>query len=254
MGAMLNGITLFGGLRAFGGTFMVFSDYMRPAVRLAALMKLPVTYVWTHDSFFVGEDGPTHEPIEHIMALRTIPGLTVIRPADANETAASWKVALEKKDGPVALALSRQNLPVLPQAVDKAMEGVSRGAYVINDSPLNRIDIILIATGSEVADALEAQKILVEQRIGARVVSMPSWELFEKQPLFYKLSVLPDNVTRRLSIEAGVSLGWERYVGNYGAIIAIDHFGASAPASILKEAFGFTPKQIAERAQHLMAE
>lgn len=254
MGAMLNGITLFGGLRAFGGTFMVFSDYMRPAVRLAALMKLPVTYVWTHDSFFVGEDGPTHEPVEHVMALRTIPGLTVIRPADANETAASWKVAMEKKDGPVALALSRQKLPVIAQAVDKAVEGVSRGAYVLSDSPLDRVDIILIATGSEVADALAAQKILVEQRIGARVVSMPSWELFEKQPLFYKFSVLPDNVTRRVSIEAGVSLGWERYVGNYGTIISIDHFGASAPASILKEAFGFTPKQIAERAQHLMAE
>jgi len=254
MGAMLNGISLYGGLRAFGGTFIVFSDYMRPAVRLAALMKLPVTYVWTHDSFYVGEDGPTHEPVEHIMALRIIPGLIVLRPADANETVAAWKIALEKKDGPVALALTRQKLPVITQSVEKAMEGVIRGAYVLSESPLDRIDIILIATGSEVADALSAQKLLSEQRIGARVVSMPSWELFEKQPLFYKLSVLPENITRRLSIEAGVSLGWERYVGNYGAIISIDHYGASAPASILKEAFGFTPKQIAERAQRLMAE
>ena len=254
MGAMLNGMTLYGGLRAFGGTFLVFSDYMRPAVRLAALMKLPVTYVWTHDSFYVGEDGPTHEPVEHIMSLRTIPGLTVIRPADANETSAAWKIALEKKDGPVALALTRQKLPIFNQDIDKVMEGVSRGAYILSESPFDRVDVILIATGSEVADALEAQGILSEERIGARVVSMPSWELFETQPLFYKLSVLPDNVTRRLAIEAGVSLGWERYVGNNGAIISIDHFGASAPASLLKNAFGFTPKQIADRAQKLMAE
>jgi transketolase len=254
MGAMLNGITLYGGLRAFGGTFLVFSDYMRPAVRLAALMKIPVIYVWTHDSFYVGEDGPTHEPVEHLMALRTIPGLTVIRPADANETAAAWKVALEKRDGPVAIALTRQKLPVFAQAVDKAMEGVSRGAYVLSESPLDRVDVILIATGSEVADVLSAQEILSEQRIGARVVSMPSWELFEKQPIFYKLNVLPGNITRRLAVEAGVSLGWDRYVGNYGAVIAMDHFGASAPASILKNAFGFTPKQIAERVQQLMTE
>jgi transketolase len=254
MGAILNGITLYGGLRAYGGTFLVFSDYMRPAVRLAALMKLPVTYVWTHDSFYVGEDGPTHEPVEHIASLRAIPGLTVIRPADANETTAAWKVALENSDGPVALALTRQKLPVINQSIEQVMEGVSRGAYVVSDSPLNRIDIILIATGSEVADALEAQKILGDVRIGARVVSMPSWELFEKQPLFYKLNVLPENVTRRLAIEAGVSLGWERYVGNYGDIISINHFGASAPASVLKEAFGFTSTQIAERAQKLLAE
>lgn len=254
MGAMLNGITLYGGLRAYGGTFLVFSDYMRPAVRLAALMKLPVTFVWTHDSFYVGEDGPTHEPIEHIAALRAIPGLTVIRPADANETAAAWKVALEKKDGPVALALTRQNLPVIKKAIGKTMEGVSRGAYVLSESPFDRTDIILIATGSEVADALKAQEILEAEHIGARVVSMPSWELFEKQPLFYKLTVLPDSVTRRLAIEAGISMGWERYVGNYGAVVAINHYGASAPASVLKKAFGFTPQQIVERAQQLMAE
>ena len=254
MGAIINGITLYGGLHAYGGTFLVFSDYMRPAVRLAALMKLPVTYVWTHDSFYVGEDGPTHEPVEHIASLRAIPGLTVIRPADANETAAAWKVALEQTDGPVALALTRQKLPVIDQTFSKVSEGVSRGAYVVRDSPIDRVDVILIATGSEVADALEAQKILGDDRIGARVVSMPSWELFEKQPLFYKLSVLPDTVSRRLAIEAGVSFGWERYVGNYGSIISIDHYGASAPASILRNEFGFTPKHIAERAQQLMAE
>jgi transketolase len=254
MGAMMNGLTLFGGLRAYGGTFLVFSDYMRPAVRLAALMKLPVIYVWTHDSFYVGEDGPTHEPIEHIASLRSIPGLTVIRPADANETSVAWKIAVEQTNGPVALALTRQKLPVIDQPFDTVVEGVSRGAYVVSESPLERIDIILIATGSEVADALAAQKILGEQRVGARVVSMPSWELFEKQPLFYKLTVLPENITRRLAIEAGVSLGWERYVGNYGDTISINHFGASAPASVLKEKFGFSPPKIAERAQQLLAE
>lgn len=254
MGGVLNGMALYGGLRVYGATFMVFSDYMRPSVRLAALMKLPVVYVFTHDSVYVGEDGPTHEPVEHVMALRIIPGLTVIRPADANETAAAWKVALEHKDGPVALALSRQNLPILAEAAESAMQGVARGAYILSESPLDRVDIILIATGSEIADALAAQKLLAERRIGARVVSMPSWELFEQQPLFYKHTVLPTNVIKRLSIEAGVTLGWERYVGSYGGAVGIDHFGASAPYQRIQKEFGLTPEDIASRAAQLMAE
>ncbi|MBN1874522.1 MAG: transketolase [Anaerolineae bacterium] len=254
MGAILNGMALYGGLRVFGGTFLVFSDYMRPSVRLAALMKLPVIYVWTHDSIYVGEDGPTHEPIEHAMALRTIPGLTIIRPADANETAAAWQFALEKKDGPVGLLLTRQNLPVLPEIADKAYEGISRGAYIISESPVDRVDLILIATGSEVADALEAQKILTQRHIGVRVVSMPSWEQFEKQPLFYQLSVFPGNVIKRLAIETGVTQGWWRYVGRHGAVMGIDRFGASAPYERLKQEFKFTVQDIVDRALKLMAE
>ncbi|MEA3397674.1 MAG: transketolase, partial [Chloroflexota bacterium] len=218
MGGILNGMALYGGLRVYGGTFMVFSDYMRPAVRLAALMQVPVVYVWTHDSFYVGEDGPTHQPVEHLLALRAIPGLTVLRPADANETAAAWKVALELRR-PVALALTRQKLPVFEETQEKALEGVARGAYILRDAPQARIDLLLIATGSEVALALEAQRLLAEQQISARVVSMPSWELFNAQPFFYRLNVLPPTTSRRLAIEAGVTLGWERYVGAHGAVI-----------------------------------
>lgn len=254
MGAILNGMTLYGGLRPYGSTFLVFSDYMRPSVRLAALMGLPVIYVWTHDSIFVGEDGPTHEPIEQLMSLRLIPNLTVIRPADANETAAAWKIALERSDGPTALVLSRQNLPTLAETVDRALEGVARGAYVLSESPLDRVDIILIATGSEVADALEAQRLLQKQRVGARVVSAPSWSLFDEQPLFYKLNVLPTHIIRRLAIEAGTPIGWEHYVGSYGAVAGINRYGASAPAARLKEEYGLTAERIAEQAQKLMAE
>jgi transketolase len=254
MGGILNGMALHGGARVFGATFTVFSDYMRPSIRLAALMKVPVIYVFTHDSFYVGEDGPTHQPVEHVMSLRAIPNLTVLRPADANETAAAWKVAMEHQDGPVALILTRQKLPILAEAEEKAREGVARGAYVLSESPLDRVDLLLLATGSEVADALEAQKLLQQRRVGAQVVSMPSWERFEAQPLFYRLTVLPDDVIKRLAIEAGVPLGWERYVGSYGDVIGIDHFGASAPHLAVREAFGFTPEDIAERAMKLMAE
>jgi len=253
MGGILNGMALYGGLRVYGGTFMVFSDYMRPAVRLAALMQVPVVYVWTHDSFYVGEDGPTHQPVEHLLALRAIPGLTVIRPADANETTAAWKVALELRR-PVALALTRQKLPVLEETQEKAAEGVARGAYILRDAPQARIDLLLIATGSEVALALEAQRLLAEQQISARVVSMPSWELFDAQPFFYRLNVLPPTTSRRLAIEAGVTLGWERYVGAHGAVIGIDHFGASAPAQTLQEKFGFTAASVVERALRLLTE
>jgi len=252
MAGLLNGMATYPGLRVYGATFMVFSDFMRPTARLAALMKLPVTYVWTHDSIFVGEDGPTHEPVEQVMSLRLIPGMTVIRPADANETAAAWKVALLKKDGPVALSLTRQKLPIVttPEA---AADGVARGGYVLSDSPLDAMDIILIATGSEVSLALEAQTELAADGIGARVVSLPSWELFEAQSADYRGNVLPKGFTARLSIEAGVTTGWQRYVGLDGASIGVDRFGASAPYKILAEAYGLTAANVVAKAKELLS-
>lgn len=250
MGGILNGMVTYPGILPFGATFMVFSDYMRPAVRVAALMRVPVVYVWTHDSFYVGEDGPTHEPIEHLAALRAIPGLVLLRPADANETAAAWKVAIEQS-GPVALALTRQKLPLLV-AAPTALAGVARGAYVIRESPLETTDLLLLATGSEVADAVGAQQLLADKGVGARVVSMPSWELFEAQDDAYKQSVLPPAVTKRLAIEAGVPMGWYRYVGTAGDVVAMTHFGASAPYKVLQQEFGFTAEIIAERALALV--
>ncbi len=253
MGALLNGMALYGGLRVYGGTFLVFSDYMRPAMRLAALMKLPVIYVLTHDSIFVGEDGPTHQPVEHLLALRTIPGLTVLRPADANETAAAWRVALEDPNGPVALILNRHRLPILPGTDEKAQEGVARGAYVLSPAPLDHTDLLLIATGSEVALALEAQGLLEQRRISAAVISMPSWKRFDIQPLFYQLTVFPPDIKKRLVIEAGVPLGWEKYIGEQGEVIGVQRFGASAPYTTLQREFGFTPEEIADRAQSLLS-
>jgi transketolase len=247
MGAMLNGMALHGGLRPYGGTFLVFSDYMRPSIRLAALMGLPVIYVFTHDSIFVGEDGPTHQPVEHTASLRLIPGLTVYRPADANETAAAWQVALTHRDGPVALLLSRQGLPIL----EAAPEGVARGAYVVADA--DDPQVLLLASGSEVATALGAKDLLAGDGIAARVVSMPSWERFEAQPQAYKDEVLSPAVTVRVAVEAGVSFGWERYVGGEGAIVALDRFGASAPAGVLAEEFGFTAETVAARARALLS-
>jgi len=217
-------------------------------------MKTPVVFVWTHDSFYVGEDGPTHQPVEQLMALRNIPGLTLIRPADANETAAAWRLALAERRGPVGLVLTRQPLPVLEGTAEKAWDGLTRGAYILKESPLSRVDLILIATGSEVALALAAQQLLEARHIGARVVSMPCWQLFDAQPLFYRLSVLPDDVSKRLAIEAGSTLGWERYTGRYGAVIGLDRFGASASSADLQEAFGFTPEAVAGRAMALMGE
>jgi transketolase len=211
---------------------------------LAAMMRAPVIYVFTHDSIFVGEDGPTHEPVEHLASLRAIPGLTIIRPADANETAAAWHVTLEHRDGPVALLLSRQNLPILKEA-DAA--GVGRGAYVIADA--ENPQGLLIASGSEVAVVLEAQELLAAEGIAVRVVSMPSWELFEAQPQAYRDAVLPPGVTARVAVEAGVPLGWERYVGLQGEIIALNRFGASAPYKVLAEKFGFTAQTVAARAK-----
>ena len=242
MGAMLNGMVLHGGYRPYGSTFLVFSDYMRPSIRLAALMKQPVIYVFTHDSIFVGEDGPTHQPVEHAASLRIIPGLTVIRPADANETAAAWRAIVEHRDGPVALLLSRQKLPIL-QGVDP--QGVARGGYIIADAPDPQV--ILIASGSEVEQALGAREILAGTGVSARVVSMPSWELFESQPQDYRDSILPPDRTARVAIEAGVPTGWERYVGLGGEVIALNRFGASAPYGVLAEKWGFTADAIADR-------
>ena len=254
MGAILNGLALHG-LRPYGGTFLIFSDYMRPTIRLAAMMKLQVIYVFTHDSIGLGEDGPTHQPVEHLTALRAIPNLVLLRPADANETVTAWKIALERKDGPTALALTRQGLPLLTPSNDSA----KRGAYVLADEPQVDLDILLIATGSEVSLAMAARNELDQLGIAARVVSMPSWELFDMQPIDYKISVLPQGVPY-LSIEAGVTLAWPRYFHYDGfvlqkdnpAMLGIDHFGASAPYKILFEQMGFTVDQVIGRAKQLL--
>lgn len=250
MGAILNGMALESGLIPYGGTFMVFSDYMRPSVRLAAMMGLRIVYVFTHDSVWIGEDGPTHQPVEHLAALRSIPNLVVIRPADANETVAAWSVALERRDGPTALSLTRQKLPVLAETARDPEDSVARGAYILADSA-GVPDLVLIATGSEVSLALEVRKLLAQQDVKARVVSMPSWKLFDTQPASYRNKVLPSNVTARLAIEAGVSMGWEKYVGTGGEVVGIDHFGASAPYKSLMDQFGFTAESIAQRARRL---
>lgn len=247
MGAILNGMALHGGLIPYGGTFLVFSDYMRPAVRLAAMMHLPVVYVWTHDSLWIGEDGPTHQPVEHLAALRAIPNLTVIRPCDASETAEAWRAALRRRDGPTALLLTRQNLPVLDRSDKAGAENLARGAYILQEAPQGDPDLILIASGSEVHLALAAQEGLAERGVRARVVSMPSWELFDAQPPEYQMAVLPPPVPK-IAIEAAVPLGWERYVGPDGAVIGIQRFGASAPYPVLMEKCGFTPQAVMERA------
>jgi transketolase len=224
---------------------------MRPPVRLAALMEQQVIYVWTHDSVWIGEDGPTHQPIEHLAAARAIPNLVTIRPADANETVSAWRAALERRDGPTALLLSRQKLPILAETKRDLADTVARGAYVLAESS-GVPTLILIATGSEVNLALEARDILAENGVAVRVVSMPSWELFDAQPDEYRESVLPSQVTARLAIEAGISMGWRKYVGPEGDILCIDHFGASAPYQVLMDKWGFTPKAVAERAMKLL--
>jgi transketolase len=251
MGAILNGMALHGGVIPYGGTFLVFSDYMRPTIRLAAMMELPVIYVFTHDSIGLGEDGPTHQPVEHLPALRAIPNLVVIRPADANETAEAWRVALERREGPTALLLTRQKIPIFDRATLASASGLRRGAYVLADSA-GQPDIILIASGSEVALALGAREALAQHGVQARVVSMPSWELFEAQPPEYRAQVLPPQVTRRLAVEAAIPLGWERYVGNNGAVIGMERFGASAPYQVLLEKFGFTVENVTQRALQLL--
>ena len=240
MGAILNGITLHGGTRVFGGTFLVFSDYMRGAVRLAALMKLPVIYIWTHDSIGLGEDGPTHQPIEHLAALRAIPGLDVVRPADATETAIAWRTAIEHDDRPTALVLTRQNVPVLDRASYASAEGVTKGAYVLAEAGTGTPRCILIATGSEVQIALAAREQLEAEGTPTRVVSMPCREWFEAQEASYRQQVLPPEVRARVSIEAATPFGWRDFVGDDGESLGLDHFGASAPYQILFEQFGMT--------------
>jgi transketolase len=252
MGAAMNGIALHGGLKTFGGTFFVFSDYLRPAIRLAALMKLPVTYVFTHDSIAVGEDGPTHEPIEQLAALRSIPGLSVIRPADGNESTAAWKLAIESTNTPTTLVLSRQDLPILEGAVEDTYEKVSKGAYVLSSSKKETADAILIATGSEVELAVKAQAALAEKGIDVSVVSMPSWDRFEAQTEEYKETVLPRAITKRLAIEMGASFGWHRYVGLEGKILGIDTFGASAPGDQIIKEFGFTVENVITKVEELL--
>lgn len=251
MGGIMNGISLHGGLKPYGGTFLVFADYMRSSIRLAGLMKLPVIYVFTHDSIAVGEDGPTHQPVEHIASLRAIPGLTVIRPADALETAEAWRLAVKDADGPVALILSRQKLPVIDRTEYAPADGLSKGAYILADSD-QKPEIILIATGSEVSITLEAGKELLGKGIQTRVVSMPSWELFEKTSQEYKDKVLLPDVTARIAVEAGISMGWERYVTSAGKTVGIARFGASAPGGTLMEKFGFTSENIVQKAIDLL--
>ncbi|MGI5156755.1 transketolase [Microbispora sp. CA-102843] len=251
MGAILNGIALHNGTRPYGGTFLVFSDYMRPSVRLAALMKLPVTYVWTHDSIGLGEDGPTHQPIEHLWALRAIPGLDVVRPADANETAAAWKAVLEHNDRPAGLALTRQNVPTLDGAGDP--DAVARGGYVLQDASNGQPAVVIIGTGSEVQLAVEARTILESQGIPTRVVSMPCVEWFQEQDAAYKQTVLPPAVKARVAVEAGITLGWREFVGDAGEVLGLDHFGASAPYKTIYEQFGLTADRVVAAAKASLA-
>ncbi len=251
MGAALNGMALHGGLKVFGGTFFVFSDYVRPAIRLSALMNLPVTYVFTHDSIAVGEDGPTHEPIEQLPSLRAMHNLSVIRPADGNETAAAWKLAVESTDTPTVLVLTRQNLPTITQSADVAYEGVSKGAYVVSPSTKEQADALILATGSEVSLAIAAQKQLASEGIDVSVVSMPSWDRFEKQSKEYKDSVLPPSVTKRLGIEMAATFGWHKYVGFEGDVLGIDKWGASAPGEKVMAEYGFTTENVVAKVKAL---
>ncbi|MGN4738327.1 transketolase [Bacillus cereus group sp. MYBK227-1] len=251
MGAAANGLALHGGVKPFVSTFFVFNDYLRPSIRLAALQNLPVTYVFTHDSIAVGEDGPTHEPIEQLAALRAIPGLTVIRPSDANETASAWAYALQQTDGPVVLVLSRQNLPVFNETKAN-IENLSKGAYVLTQTNENP-DVILIATGSEVSLAASAKaKLEEEEQVSVRIVAMPSWELFDRQSNEYKESVLPSSITKRVSLEMGVSLGWERYVGQEGKVLSIETFGASGTGTEVMNLFGFTTENVVQITKNVL--
>jgi len=248
MAAIANGIAIYGGLRVYASTFFVFTDYMKPSMRLSALMNLPVIYILTHDSIGVGEDGPTHQPVEHLAALRSIPNMVVFRPADSKETAAGWLTALTRTDGPTALVLTRQDLPLYEKTGKEAL----KGAYIISGNEFEKPDLILIASGSEVELAYDGGKVLKDKNIKVRVVSMPSWELFEKQDDDYKEYVLPKSVKKRLAIEMGSSMGWHKYTGFEGDIIAIDTFGASGPAKMLFTHFGFTVDRVVERAMRLL--
>jgi transketolase len=250
MGGCLNGLALHGGLIPFGATFLVFSDYLRPSLRLAAMMQTHAIFIFTHDSIGLGEDGPTHQPVEHLMALRAIPGLTVIRPADGNETVAAWRVALARP-GPVALVLCRQKLPILGASLESICAGVPRGGYVLSEPPEGPAQVILLGTGSEVRLLVEAQPLLAALGVPARVVSLPSFELFDAQPESYRRSVLTAEVPK-LAVEAGITRGWREYVGDQGAVVGLDRFGASAPGETVMRELGFTPDQVVQRALRLL--
>ena len=251
MGAIVNGMALHGGVIPYAATFLVFYDYMRAPVRLAAFMGVRVIFAFTHDSMAVGEDGPTHQPIEHLIGLRSVPDLVTLRPADATETAEAWRVALERKDGPTAMALSRQSLPIFDRKTLAPASGLRRGGYVLWEASTSP-DVIIIGTGSEVHIALEAGHLLKEKGISVRVVSLPSWELFEAQSEEYRSDVLPTEIKARISIEAGMPLGWDRYVGSEGTIIGISRFGASAPQKVVYEKFEFTSQRVVDEAQKLV--
>jgi transketolase len=252
----MNGIALHDGLRVYGGTFLVFSDYMRPAVRLAAIQKLPVTYVWTHDSIGLGEDGPTHQPVEHLAALRAIPNLDVVRPADANETTWAWRTVLEHADRPAGLCLSRQNLPTFdrsPAGGFGAADGVAKGAYVLQEADGGEPQVILVGTGSEVQIAVAAREVLQGEGIPTRVVSMPCWEWFFAQDQAYRDSVFPPSVRARVSVEAGVAQGWREIVGDAGRCVSLEHFGASADYQVLYQEFGFTQEHVVAAAKESLS-
>jgi transketolase len=251
MAGICNGMALYGGIIPYCGTFLIFSDYMRPSIRLAALMKLNPIYIFTHDSIGLGEDGPTHQPVEQLSSLRTIPGLIAIRPADANETVYAWKAALQHKGGPAALILTRQKIPVLDRTKLASAEGVEKGAYIISDSPTEP-DVIIMASGSEVFHAVESFYVLQSEGINARVVSFPSWELFEMQSAEYKESVLPSSIKARVSVEAAVKQGWEKYIGDYGEAVSIEKFGSSAPYGVLFKEYGFTVENIVKHVHKVL--
>ena len=252
MGAAINGMAAHGGLIPLGSTFLIFSDYIRPSMRLAALMQLGVIYVFTHDSIGVGEDGPTHQPVEQLAALRAIPRLIVIRPGDANETSVAWQIAIESHSCPVALILSRQNLPTLDRSQYAAADGLRRGAYVLAEAATGKPDLVLIGTGSELSLVVAARERLARQSIHARVVSMPSWELFDQQPKDYRETIFPKSVPARLAVEAALPMGWHRYVGDHGDVIGVERFGASAPGNVVMEKLGFTVDHVVERATALL--
>jgi Transketolase, pyrimidine binding domain/Transketolase-like TK C-terminal domain len=247
MGAILNGLAAHGSTVPFGATFLIFSDYMRPPIRLAAMMKLHVIYVFTHDSIALGQDGSTHQPVEQLAGLRAVPGLTVIRPGDANETAVAWRVALEARDHPIALVLTRQNVPTLDRAQCAAADGLRQGAYVLADAANGRPDLILIATGSEVGLIMAARQTLQERNVMTRVVSMPSWDLFDAQPRSYRDQVFLPAVHARLAVEAGASQGWHRYVGDRGDVLGVDRYGASAPGDVVMREYGFTVDNVCKK-------
>ena len=258
MGAVLNGMAAHGGTIPYGATFLIFSDYMRPPIRLAALMRLGVIYVFTHDSIALGEDGPTHQPVEQLANLRAVPDLVVIRPCDANETSVAWRFAVEARDRPVALVLTRQSVPVLAREGRASTsglapaEGLRLGAYVLVDAPACPPDLILIASGSEVSLVLAARDRLSESGVRTRVVSMPSWELFDAQSSAYQESVFPAGVQARVAVEAGSSQGWHRYVGPKGGVIAVDRFGASAPGEVVMREYGFTAEGVVDKALEVL--